>query len=208
MILFTCSQPVSAITSQESIGNKRSHPDSSDTLPATLKQKTRQLRRREQYPRRTSLRFNNVPIPADKINGGKIVHPVDTDNIILDICNNTLRLDIGIRGIGRSHVIGKLKQGRSQVIVRFISYRTRKLVFSNKKAQKGDPNGAFITENLTQFRTNLVKKLASLKYNNKINAYWNTDGRVFVKLNANSERALSVTSRILLILNQKSDKVK
>ncbi|CAC5386810.1 unnamed protein product [Mytilus coruscus] len=291
-ILVTCSQPGLTINTQESICNKRPHPDSPDTLPATLKQRTRQLRRRgnslgdltdldipkkaaplrksvadrvlealsspevintimpilskqisetlvpiiqtevkkcvmdemepllhkidsqnktiekqqqqitmqfiqlsalqsttkdqvtsnkerdndvnflynrvaelenrleiqEQYSRRTSLRFNNIPIPVDRLSGGKIVHPVDTDNIILDICKNKLKLDVGIQDIGRSHVIGKVKQGKSQVIVRFISYRTRQLVFSNKKALKGDPNGTFITENLTQFRTNLTKK--------------------------------------------------
>lgn len=322
--LVTCSQPASTITPQQSISNKRSLPDSPDNLPATLKQKTRQLRRRgnsmgdlteidnpkkaasirksvadrvlealsspevlntiipilskqisdtlepiieaevkkcvaeeiqpllqkldcqssivetqkqqlikqfiqlsslqrttqdqitsnnerekeinflynrvallenrleiqEQYSRRTSLRFNNVAIPADRIQGAKIVHPVDTDSIILDICNHKLGLDIGIRDIGRSHVIGKLKQGRSQVIVRFISYRTRQLVYSNKKALKGDPNGTFITENLTHFRTNLVKQLATLKYNNKINACWTTDGRIFVKVNANSQKRI------------------
>ncbi|CAG2257059.1 unnamed protein product [Mytilus edulis] len=217
--LVTCSQPASTITSQQSIGNKRSHPDSPDNLPATLKQKTRQLRRRadrvlealsspevlntiipilskqisdtlepiieaevkkcvaeeiqpllqkldcqssivetqkqqlikqfiqlsslqrttqdqitsnnerekeinflydrvallenrleiqEQYSRRTSLRFNNVPIPADRIQGAKIVLPVDTDSIILDICNNKLGLDIGIRDIGRSQETRKV----------------------------------------------------------------------------------------------------
>ncbi|CAC5364488.1 unnamed protein product [Mytilus coruscus] len=62
----------------------------------------------EQYYRRTSLRFNNVPIPAGRINRGKLVYPVDTDSIILDICNNKLRLDRGIRDIGRSHVIGDM----------------------------------------------------------------------------------------------------
>ncbi|CAG2228742.1 unnamed protein product [Mytilus edulis] len=123
----------------------------------------------------------------------------DRTKQIIDICNNKLGLDIGIRDIGRSHVIGKLKQGRSQVIVRFISYRTRQLVYSNKKALKGDPNGTFITENLTHFRTNLVKQLATLKYNNKINACWTTDGRIFIKVNANSQK------RIINNLNDISD---
>ena len=150
----------------------------------------------EQYSRRTSLRFNNVPIPTDRIEGTKIVHPVDTDSIILDICNNKLGLDIGIRDIGRSHVIDKLKQGRSQVIVRFISYRTRQLVYSNKKALKGDSNGTFITENLTHFRTNLAKQLATVKYNNKINACWTTDGRIFVKVNANRQKRIIRPTKI------------
>jgi hypothetical protein len=33
----------------------------------------------------------------------------------------------------------------------------------------------FITENLTKTRTNLVKSLADLKYNQNIKTYWTTD---------------------------------
>jgi hypothetical protein len=57
-------------------------------------------------------------------NMGRIKHPVDTDSIILDICQNNLSItDIKKEDIGRSHVIGKPKDGKSQVIVRFLSYR-------------------------------------------------------------------------------------
>ncbi|VDI63484.1 Hypothetical predicted protein [Mytilus galloprovincialis] len=120
--------------------------------------------------------------------GEFVVTPIVYKN--LKLIHRRTGLDIGIRDIGQSHVIGKLKQGRYQVIVRFISYRTRQLVYSNKKALKGDPNGTIITENLTHFRTNLVKQLATLKYNNKINACWTTDGRIFIKVNANSQKRI------------------
>jgi hypothetical protein len=43
-----------------------------------------------------------------------------------------LGLDINLHDIGKSHIIGKVKDGKSQVIVRFISYRTRTKVHSNK----------------------------------------------------------------------------
>jgi hypothetical protein len=78
--------------------------------------------------------------------------------------------------IGRSHVIGKHKDGKSQVIVRFLSYRVREKVYNSKKELKRHPDKIFITENLTQYRTNLVKALAELKYSRKIHAYWTTDG--------------------------------
>jgi hypothetical protein len=39
------------------------------------------------------------------------------------VCNDKLGLDINLHDIGRSHIIGKVKDGKSQVIVRFISYR-------------------------------------------------------------------------------------
>ncbi|VDI13049.1 Hypothetical predicted protein, partial [Mytilus galloprovincialis] len=54
-------------------------------------------------------------------------------------------------------------------------------VYTNKKALKGDADGIFITENLTQYRTGLTQKLADLKYNHKIFAYWTSDGRIFAK---------------------------
>jgi hypothetical protein len=47
-------------------------------------------------------------------------------SFVLDICQNNLSItDMKKEDIGRSHVIGKPKDGKSQVIVRFISYRVR-----------------------------------------------------------------------------------
>ena len=90
-------------------------------------------------------------------------------------------MNLTVNDIGRSHVIGKVKNGKSQVIVRFLSYRTRSKVYTNKKALKGDADGIFITENLTQYRTGLTQKLADLKYNHKIFEYLTSDGRIFAK---------------------------
>ncbi|CAC5365298.1 unnamed protein product [Mytilus coruscus] len=142
----------------------------------------------EQYSRRTSLRFHNVPVPVD--NHGKILHPVNTDEIVLDIIRNKLNINIDLNEIGRSHVIGNARKGRSQVIVRFISYRMKHLVYSNKKELKGDTNGTFITENLSQYRTELVKTLADMKTKNQISAYWTADGRIFVKKSENSRKLI------------------
>jgi uncharacterized protein YoxC len=112
----------------------------------------------EQHSRRTSLRFHNIQVPVDE--RGRIVQPVDTDKLILQVCNTKLGLDININDIGRSHVIGKVKNGKSQVIVRFLSYRIRNRVYANKKALQGDPDGIFITENLTKYMTETRRKEA------------------------------------------------
>ena len=146
------------------------------------------LENQEQYSRRTSLRFHNVPVPIG--DDGKIAHPVDTDQLILDICNQKLKLNIQLHDIGRSHVIGRVRNGKSQVIVRFISYRTRHLVYTNKKELKNDSNGTFISENLTQFRTGLVKRVARLKTDKQIEAYWTFDGRIFVKPTTESRKLI------------------
>jgi hypothetical protein len=41
------------------------------------------LEHQEQNSRRTSLRFHNIDVPVD--NRGHIIHPVNTDDIIVDI---------------------------------------------------------------------------------------------------------------------------
>ena len=133
----------------------------------------------EQYSRTTSLRFYNIQVPVDE--RGRIVHPVDTDQLILQICNTKLGLDININDIGRSHVIGKVK---NVSIVRFLSYRIRNTVYTNKKALKGHPDGIFITE----YRTELVKKLSQLKYSKQIYTYWTSDGRIYVKQTETSRK--------------------
>lgn len=157
-----------------------------DALHKKTKDMESRLESQEQYSRRTSLRFHNIQVPVD--GHGKILHPVNTDDKILSICNGQLGLNLSIDDISRSHVIGKAKYGKCQVIVRFMSYRTRDMVYTNKKYLKHNEDGVFITENLTKFRTDLTKKLSQMKYKNQIHAYWTADGRIFVKRAENSRK--------------------
>ncbi|CAC5410610.1 unnamed protein product [Mytilus coruscus] len=69
------------------------------------------LENQEQYSCRTSLRFHNIRVPID--HNGKIPHPINTDVLILHVCNSKLGLDLTINDIGRSHVIGNLKTYRN-----------------------------------------------------------------------------------------------
>ncbi|CAG2219871.1 HARBI1 [Mytilus edulis] len=157
-----------------------------DALHKKTKDMESRLESQEQYSRRTSLRFHNIQVPVD--GHGKILHPVNTDDKILSICNGQLGLNLSIDDISRSHVIGKAKYGKCQVIVRFMSNRTRDMVYTNKKYLKYNEDGVFITENLTKFRTDLTKKLSQMKYKNQIHAYWTADGRIFVKRAENSRK--------------------
>ena len=50
---------------------------------------------------------------------------------------------MSIHDIGRSRVIGKVTNGKSQVTFKFLSYRMRNSVYTNKKAPNGDPRGIF-----------------------------------------------------------------
>ncbi|CAC5411165.1 unnamed protein product [Mytilus coruscus] len=77
----------------------------------------------EQYSRRTSLRFHNVPAATDV--NGDIIKPINTDALVLSICNENLNLNLDTRDIDRSHPIGEIKDGKIAIIVRFLSYRQR-----------------------------------------------------------------------------------
>ena len=56
--------------------------------------------------------------------------------------------------------------------------------------QTNQPEKFFITENLTKYRTELVKQLAELKYNGLLYTYWTSDGRIFIKQNTTSRKLL------------------
>ena len=146
------------------------------------------LENQEQYSRRTSLRFHNISVPVDA--AGKIIHPVNTDDLILNICNQKLNLGIQKEDISRSHFIGNVRNGKSQVIVRFLSYRIRERVYNAKKNLKGNTDKIFITENLTKYRTSMVKTLSELKFTGKIVAYWTIDGRIYANRSESSRKKL------------------
>jgi hypothetical protein len=64
-------------------------------------------------------------------------------HIVIKIVNCLFPACFNLFDIGRSHVIRKVTNGRSQVIFKFLSYRMRNSVYTNKKAPKGDPHGIF-----------------------------------------------------------------
>ena len=120
-------------------------------------------------------------LPVDS--HGQIMHSVHTDDLVMTICKDKLGIELSKNDIGRIHVIGNVKDGKSQVIVRFLSYRFRSQVYSNKRKLKQNEVGIFVTENITQFRTSLRQTFSKLKYEHKIHAYWTSDGRIFAKEN-------------------------
>jgi hypothetical protein len=62
----------------------------------------------------------------------------------------------------------KIRDGRISIIVRFLTYRQRHMVFSKKKELKGHVDKIFITENLTRHRYDLLKRLNTLRVDRKI----------------------------------------
>ncbi len=161
-------------------------------LKSKINSLERGLEEQQQYSRRTSLRFNNVRLPTDATTN-KIIFPVDTDSIVLDICNSALKQPIKLEDIGRSHTIGKIQNGTASIIVRFLSYRKRQMVYSNKRLLRNHPDETFISENLTKERFGILRKLNVYRKKHHIDSYWTQDGRIIVKPDEHSDRREFVT---------------
>jgi hypothetical protein len=68
-----------------------------------------------------------------------------------------VQLVLHLNDIGRSHPIGQTRDGKISIIVRFLTYRQRAMVFSNKKKLKGNKDKIFICENLTKHQMHVVE---------------------------------------------------
>jgi hypothetical protein len=148
----------------------------------------RRLEETEQYSRRTSLRLNSVKLHTKP--NGQIIKPINTDQLVFDICDNVLGLYLQLQDLGRTHPIGPVQDGKANIIARFISYRPRQQVFSNKRKLKHHQYGTFISENLTTRRYALISELNKLRQNGDINSCWSYDGRIFAKVHEDSEKTL------------------
>ena len=81
----------------------------------TISELELRVENQEQYSRQTSLRFHNIKVPVDQ--RWKIIHPVDTDDLVLQVCNTKLGLDISKADIGKSHMIGKVNYLHQLIMV-------------------------------------------------------------------------------------------
>ena len=149
-----------------------------DNLLSRVSVLEKDLEEQQQYSRRTNLRFNNVNLPSNR---GKVIYPIDTDSLVLNICNDSLGQAVSLDDIGRTHTIGQIRDGKASIIARFNSYHKRHIVYSNKHKLKNHPDRTFISENLTRHRFELVRKLNFHRKRGEINSYWTQDGRIIVK---------------------------
>lgn len=141
----------------------------------------------EQYSRRTNLKISGIKEQGRDEN---------TDDLVLDVINNLILKHQGVAlnysQIGRTHRVGpppttSTKNRPRDIIIRFISYRDRDLVFRNKKNLKSfnecqsPDRRLYVNEALTQRRASLYKKTRDLFRNKKIKNCWTHDGKILVK---------------------------
>lgn len=127
----------------------------------------------EQYSRRNCLIFHGVAEKPDE----------NVTDIVLDIMKHKLNVNIEISAIDRAHRIGHpsrtaaqaVKEGRRPIIVKFVSYLFRSMVFRAKRALKN--TSTVITESLTNERQRVLK-CAKEKFGPR--NCWTQDGRIVV----------------------------
>lgn len=100
-------------------------------------------------------------------------------NLVPEFLNRTLGTNLGPLDLDRTHRIGRKKTtGHRAIIVKFIRYQDRCMVFNNKKMLKGTKLG--ITESLCPKRMALYN---NCKVTFGKDSVWTMDGKVNVFLN-------------------------
>ena len=132
----------------------------------------------EQYSRRNNVRISGLPENQDE----------STDDLVLAM-SRAVGADISINEIDRSHRVGprRNKDGTSaskprDIIVKFISYRSRQKLFRKRGAAKScGYAGKFINEDLTKTRSLILYKCRELKRQGRVQDAWSMDGKILVK---------------------------
>ena len=134
----------------------------------------------EQYSRRNCLKFTGITEEG---------YAENTDEMVLRVIN-----------VSRTHRVGPPRRdGKPRdIIVKFLSYRDRALVYNNKKnlksynANPSNRSRIFINEALTRTRNQLFFKTRKLAAAKQIDSVWTYDGRIIIK--TNNKKRISLTN--------------
>ena len=131
----------------------------------------------EQYSRRNCLVVHGIP-EINEHTGAAVLH----------VFNDQLNVRVTPDCIDRSHRLGRFQPSSNNprpVIVQFVSYETRRQVFSAKRRLKGSK--IVITENLTKRRSELLNRTRTQP---DVKCAWTTDGRIGCLLENGEKRAI------------------
>lgn len=106
----------------------------------------------EQYGRRQSIRLNNVPLPD----------VADSEQVVLNVLNKAIPVHEKINAdeIERCHPIGKPnRKGNRQVIVKFLSYKTKARVYGARFNLKN----IYMSDDLTKSNQSIALMLLKCK---------------------------------------------
>lgn len=130
----------------------------------------------EQYSRRNNLRVSGMELDNEKT----------TDDLVIELAQD---MDTVIEPymIDRSHRVGN----NDDVIIKFATYRYKRVFLKNRKLLKTKREGVWIAEDLTQTRAKLLYEARVLKRAKKLDAAYTLDGNIFV---AKGEARKKITS--------------
>lgn len=127
----------------------------------------------EQYGRRNSVRISGVPVRQNEV----------TDDLVLDIAA-ALDVPMDMWEIDRSHRVGKATKRNRDILVKFVSYRSRQKLYSRRKELRDNDatTGVFINEDLTQSRSKLLYNARLLTKGDTaiFKAAYSSDGKIFI----------------------------
>ena len=106
----------------------------------------------------------------------------NTDVLVIDMSRG-IGAEISLDEIEKGHRVGKPRIGRPRdIIVKFVSYRTRRLVYGARtKTKDCGYTGIFINEDLTKSRNKLLLKARKVVKSKVLKSSWSSDGTVFVR---------------------------
>lgn len=171
-----------------------------DRMRAEIKDLHRQIDDLSQYSRKNCLKFSGIAESPHNSKGD----PENTDQLILNLCNKVILKSTGTTlnpwTISNSHRLGPKPRSRNDpprdIIVKFVRYRDRALVYGNKKNLKNYNNNpssgykVFVNEALTKTRAKMFSRLRKCKRDGLIDSCWTYEGNIFVKKTQGGPKSL------------------
>ena len=125
--------------------------------------------RQERWSRRNCLLLHGIAESEREIN----------DDLVLETLNEKMHVDLTLSDLDRTHRIGQKKVSSNKpktVIIKFVSYNTRKITFLNKNFLKGTQVN--IKESLTAKKRGILKETRQKHQFSKV---WTADGKLWYK---------------------------
>jgi len=135
----------------------------------------------QQFNNRNCLMISGIKEkPIEKDSQGKIINPENTDKVVIDLAREKLDLDLKETDFDYSHRMATRMTGKPRpILVKFISFNTRRKVISARKQLKA--TGIGIHECLAPGRDELFRHAQGfVKEIDKAKACWTWDGNVNV----------------------------
>lgn len=129
----------------------------------------------EQYSRRNNIRITGIEYAEGENVEQKVMDLVSKGDV-----------DLNINDIDRAHRVGT----KQDVLVKFVTYRKKAEVMLAKKEIHAKEETAFIAEDLTRIRSNMLYEARKLKRANIVKHVWTSDGTIIIRSFNNHKRKI------------------